>query len=66
MPLETFMTQRLEELIERLEREQDTINELIAKKPSKKLEQTLLEKRHELKRYRERLSELLERVEVFR
>jgi hypothetical protein len=60
------MTQRLEELIERLEREQDTINELIAKKPSKKLEQTLLEKRHELRRYREQLGDLLERVEVLR
>ncbi len=60
------MTQRLEELIERLEREQETINELIAKKPSKKLEQTLLEKRHELRRYREQLSDLLERVEVLR
>ena len=66
MPLETFMTQRLEELIDRLEREQDTINDLIAKKPSKNLEQQLLEKRRELKRYRERLTELLERVEVLR
>ena len=66
MPLETFMTQRLEELIDRLEREQNTINDLIAKKPSKNLEQQLLEKRRELKRYRERLTELLERIEVLR
>ena len=60
------MSQRLEELIDRLEREQETINDLIAKKPSKNLEQQLLEKRHELKRYRDRLTELLERVEVLR
>lgn len=65
-PLETFMADRLREMIERLENEVSEVEGLIRRGPSGSLETQLSRKRDELRAYRHHLTELLLRVEALR
>jgi hypothetical protein len=64
-PLESFMTQKLEVLIDRLEFETQQIDAKLQARPEHRLEAKLRAKREELNGLKRQLEGLLERVEHF-